>query len=54
MNLISDFIRHYLLAVQFFTRGPKGLVPDGEPDGARLGLLALHFDGSGDHELAWR
>ncbi len=32
----------------------RALVPQGEPDGARLGLLALHFDGSGDHELAWR
>ncbi len=32
----------------------RALVPKGEPDGARLGLLALHFDGSGDRELAWR
>ena len=32
----------------------RALVPEGEPDGARLGLLALHFDGSGDHDLAWR
>ncbi|MFM2078551.1 MAG: hypothetical protein RJA49_2441 [Actinomycetota bacterium] len=30
------------------------LVPRGEPDDARLGLLALHFDGSGDHALAWK
>jgi class 3 adenylate cyclase/tetratricopeptide (TPR) repeat protein len=30
------------------------LVPRGEPDDARLGLLALHFDGSGDHDMAWR
>ncbi|MFZ4720510.1 MAG: adenylate/guanylate cyclase domain-containing protein, partial [Ilumatobacteraceae bacterium] len=30
------------------------LMPRGEPDDARVGLLALHFDGSGDHELAWR
>ena len=30
------------------------LMPKGEPDDARVGLLALHFDGSGDHELAWR
>ena len=32
----------------------RALVPQGEPDDARLGLLALHFDGSGDRELAWR
>ncbi len=32
----------------------RALVPRGDPDDARLGLLALHFDGSGDHELAWR
>ena len=33
----------------------RALVPrHGEPDGARLGLLALHFDGSGDHDAAWR
>ncbi len=29
------------------------LLPRGEPDDARVGLLALHFDGSGDHPLAW-
>jgi class 3 adenylate cyclase/tetratricopeptide (TPR) repeat protein len=32
----------------------RALVPHGEPDDARLGLLAFHFDGSGDGELAWR
>ena len=33
----------------------RAMVPrHGEPDGARLGLLALHFDGSGDHDAAWR
>lgn len=32
----------------------RALVPrSGEPDDARLGLLALHFDGSGDHRSAW-
>jgi class 3 adenylate cyclase/tetratricopeptide (TPR) repeat protein len=30
------------------------LIPRGEPDDARLGLLALHFDGSGDRALAWK
>jgi len=30
------------------------LVPRGEPDDARLGLLALHFDGSGHSALAWK
>jgi class 3 adenylate cyclase/tetratricopeptide (TPR) repeat protein len=32
----------------------QALVPRGEPDGARLGLLALHFDGSGNHSMAWK
>jgi tetratricopeptide (TPR) repeat protein len=32
----------------------EALVPRGEPDGARLGLLALHFDGSGNHAMAWK
>jgi class 3 adenylate cyclase/tetratricopeptide (TPR) repeat protein len=32
----------------------SALVPRGEPDDARLGLLALHFDGSGDHSMAWK
>ena len=32
----------------------RALVPQGEPDDARLGLLALHFHGSGDRDLAWR
>ncbi len=32
----------------------QALVPDGEPDDALLGLLAFHFDGSGDSEMAWR
>ncbi|MFM2071774.1 MAG: hypothetical protein RLZZ623_2037 [Actinomycetota bacterium] len=31
----------------------RALVPTGVPDDARLGLLALHFDGSGDHAVAW-
>lgn len=30
------------------------LESDGHPDDTRLGLLALHFDRSGDHALAWR
>jgi tetratricopeptide (TPR) repeat protein len=32
----------------------RALVPRGQPDDARLGLLALHFDRSGDHATAWR
>ena len=32
----------------------RALVPQGEPDDARLGLLALHFDRSADHALAYR
>jgi class 3 adenylate cyclase/tetratricopeptide (TPR) repeat protein len=32
----------------------RALIPRGEPDDARLGLLALHFEGSGDGEMAWR
>ena len=32
----------------------RALIPRGEPDDARLGLLALHFDGSGDHAIAWK
>ena len=32
----------------------RALVPRGEPDDARLGLLALHFEGSGDREMAWK
>ena len=32
----------------------QALIPRGEPDDARLGLLALHFDRSGDHGLAWQ
>ena len=32
----------------------QALVPRGEPDDARLGLLALHFDGSGHHAMAWK
>ncbi len=39
---------------QLHLRVGRALVPRGEPDDARLGLLAFHFDGSGDHELAWR
>jgi class 3 adenylate cyclase/tetratricopeptide (TPR) repeat protein len=35
-------------------RTARALVPrSGRPDDARLGLLALHFDGSGDHLSAW-
>lgn len=30
------------------------LTPKGQPDDGRLGLLAFHFDRSGDHTLAWR
>lgn len=39
---------------QLHLRIGRALVPRGEPDDARLALLALHFDGSGNRELAWR
>ena len=32
----------------------RALESEGQADDTRLGLLALHFDRSGDHALAWR
>ncbi|HSB85867.1 MAG TPA: tetratricopeptide repeat protein, partial [Ilumatobacteraceae bacterium] len=39
---------------QLHLRIGHALIPQGDPDDARLGLLALHFHGSGDHALAWK
>jgi class 3 adenylate cyclase/tetratricopeptide (TPR) repeat protein len=39
---------------ELHSRIGHALVPAGEPDDTQLGLLALHFDRSGEHALAWR
>ncbi|MBI4934384.1 MAG: tetratricopeptide repeat protein [Actinobacteria bacterium] len=44
----------FRLRRELHRRIAEALVPRGEPDDARVGLLALHFDGSGDHPLAWK
>ncbi len=39
---------------ELHSRIGHALVPPGQPDDTQLGLLALHFDRSGEHSLAWR